>query len=53
MESKGLGDSISKFTKATKLDTFAEVAAKAVGAKGCGCNKRRKWFNKHFPYKAK
>ena len=51
MKSKGLGDSIQKITKATGIESFANIAAKMVGAKGCGCNKRREWLNKQFPYK--
>ena len=49
--SKGLGDSVAKFTEITGIKSFAEFATKAVGKKDCGCNKRKKWLNKHFPYK--
>ena len=49
--SKGLGDSISKITKFTGVKSFAQVVARTVGAKDCGCNKRRNWLNKKFPYK--
>jgi hypothetical protein len=48
MESKGLGDSIEKFTKATGIK---KLANKIPG--GCGCNKRREALNKIFPYKNK
>ena len=51
MKSKGLGDSIQKVTKATGLQSFANVAARMVGAKDCGCIKRKEWLNKKFPYK--
>ena len=51
MKSKGLGDSIQKVTKATGLHSFAKVAAQMVGAKDCGCNKRKEVLNKAFPYK--
>jgi len=51
MKSKGLGDTIHKFTKATGIKTLAEIATRAVGAKDCGCNKRKNWLNKQFPYK--
>jgi len=51
MRSKGLGDSVEKFTKKTGLKSLAEFAAKAAGAKDCGCNKRKQWLNKNFPYK--
>ena len=49
--SKGLGDSVEKITKATGIKSLAQIAAKAVGYKDCGCNKRRNWLNKQFPYK--
>ena len=51
MKSKGLGDSIEKFTKFTGIKSLAQMTAKAVGKKDCGCNKRKKWLNKQFPYK--
>tara|TARA_R110002096_G_scaffold28611_1_gene86608 strand:+ start:160 stop:318 length:159 start_codon:yes stop_codon:yes gene_type:complete len=51
MKSKGLGDSIEKFTKATGIKTLAQVTARLVGKKGCGCNKRKETLNKAFPYK--
>jgi hypothetical protein len=51
MKSKGLGDSIEKFTTFTGIKSFAQVTAKAMGKKGCGCNKRRDKLNKLFPYK--
>ena len=51
MKSKGLGDSIEKVTTTTGLKSLAEFAAKAVGAKDCGCNKRKQWLNNNFPYK--
>ena len=48
MESKGLGDSIEKFTKATGIKALAD---KIPG--GCGCGKRKEALNKAFPYKNK
>ena len=51
MKSKGLGDSIQKITNATGINSFAKIAAKIVGAKDCGCNKRKNWLNAKFPYK--
>jgi len=51
MKSKGLGDSIEKFTKATGIKTLAEATAKLAGKKDCGCNKRKQALNKAFPYK--
>ena len=49
--SRGLGDSIAKFTKATGINSLAQMGAKAVGKKDCGCNKRKEALNKAFPYK--
>jgi hypothetical protein len=51
MKSKGLGDTIEKFTKATGIYSLAQMGARAVGKKDCGCNKRKKALNKAFPYK--
>ena len=31
--------------------SLTEIAAKAVGYKDCGCNKRKAWLNNQFPYK--
>jgi len=50
MKSKGLGDSIEKFTKATGIK---KVVDKVTGKKDCGCNKRKEALNKAFPYKNK
>ena len=51
MKSKGLGDSIEKFTKATGIKSLTKKVTGAVGLKGCGCDKRKEWLNKQFPYK--
>ena len=51
MESRGLGDSIEKITKVTGIKTITQIAAKVIGMKDCGCNKRQQWLNKQFPYK--
>ena len=51
MKSKGLGDTIEKFTKATGIHSLAQMGAAAVGKKDCGCNKRKQTLNKLFPYK--
>ena len=48
---RGLGDSIEKFTKATGIKSLAQISARAVGKKDCGCNKRKEALNKMFPYK--
>ena len=53
-KSKGLGDSIEKFTKITGIKSFTQVLAKSgvLGKKkDCGCNKRKDQLNKAFPYK--
>ena len=49
--SRGLGDSLAKFTKATGINSLAQMGARAVGKKDCGCNKRKEVLNKAFPYK--
>ena len=53
MKSKGVGDTVHKFTKATGLQNLTQIAAKALGYKDCGCDKRKAWLNKQFPYKFK
>jgi hypothetical protein len=45
MKSKGLGDSIAKFTKVTGIEKIANKISS-----DCGCNKRRELLNKKFPY---
>ena len=45
-KSKGLGDTISKITKATGIDKVA----KAVLGDDCGCEERKKKLNQIFPY---
>ena len=47
----GLGDSIAKFTKATGINSLAQMSANVMGKKDCGCNKRKEVLNKAFPYK--
>ena len=51
--SRGLGDSIAKFTRVTGIDNLAQMGAKAMGKKDCGCKKRQETLNKAFPYKNK
>tara|TARA_R110002020_G_scaffold187046_1_gene385133 strand:+ start:835 stop:993 length:159 start_codon:yes stop_codon:yes gene_type:complete len=51
MELKGIGDSIEQFTRTTGLKTLTEIASKAMGYEDCGCNDRKNWLNKQFPYK--
>jgi hypothetical protein len=50
MESKGLGDTVAKITKATGIAKAVETVTHAVGIKDCGCNKRQDQLNKIFPY---
>ena len=50
-KSRGLGDSLAKFTKATGIHSLAHAGARAFGKKGCGCKKRQEALNKKFPYK--
>ena len=50
-KSKGLGDSIEKITRLTGIKSLAQMGARAVGKKDCGCNKRKNILNKAFPYK--
>jgi len=45
-KSRGLGDSIDKFTTATGIKAAVN---KATGG-GCGCNKRKDQLNNMFPY---
>jgi hypothetical protein len=45
MESKGLGDTIEKFTTATGIK---KIADKIPG--GCGCKARKEALNRMFPY---
>ena len=45
MKSKGLGDTIEKFTKATGIKKLANSIPG-----GCGCEKRKEILNKKFPY---
>lgn len=52
-KSRGLGDTIAKFTKATGLDKVAEAVAKAMGQEDCGCKRRQEKLNEILPYKNK
>jgi hypothetical protein len=49
-KSRGLGDSIEKFTKATGIKKIVEAVNKMRGKKDCGCNKRKEMLNKKFSY---
>lgn len=50
MKSKGLGDTIHKFTKATGIKKMVDSVAKATNS-DCGCNSRRDTLNRIVPYK--
>ena len=51
-QSKGLGDTVEKFTRATGIKKAVDVVSKAMG-KDCGCKGRKDKLNKMFPYKKK
>ena len=46
MKPKGLGDTLERFTTATGIKKLADTISG-----GCGCDKRKNWLNKNFPYK--
>ena len=48
--SKGLGDTIAKFTHATGIAKAVEVVTEALGIEDCGCNGRQEWANNLVPY---
>ncbi len=51
MKSKGLGDSVEKFTRVTGIKNLKDLAMRATGYQGdCGCDKRKDWLNQQFPY---
>jgi len=49
MKSRGLGDSIQKFTKATGIKSVVDKVSKGLNIP-CGCEGRRKAMNAIFPY---
>lgn len=51
-KSRGLGDTIEKFTTATGIKKVVNTVAKATG-KDCGCKERRDALNRAFPYQDK
>jgi hypothetical protein len=53
MESKGLGDTIEKFTKATGIKSLTGFLHSNGLIKDCGCNKRKEVLNRAIPYKIK
>ena len=50
MKSKGLGDTIKKFTDWSGITDFFEYI-EDITEQDCGCDKRKNWLNKQFPYK--
>ena len=49
-KSKGLGDSIEKFTTVTGIKKVVDTVSK-VTKKNCGCNEKKDALNRAFPYK--
>ena len=49
-KSRGLGDTIEKFTKKTGIKKVVKVVTKKVGIEDCGCEDRRDSLNRLFPY---
>ena len=52
MKSRGLGDDIAKFTKATGIKKVVDYASNKLNIP-CGCEGRQKAMNALFPYKYK
>ena len=50
-QSRGLGDTVEKITRATGIKKAVDVVSKAMGKKDCGCKGRKDKRNKSFPYK--
>tara|TARA_R110000868_G_C10528526_1_gene733834 strand:+ start:347 stop:499 length:153 start_codon:yes stop_codon:yes gene_type:complete len=50
MKSRGLGDTIHKFTVATGIKKTVDTVAKATNS-DCGCDGRRDTLNRIVPYK--
>ena len=48
--SRGLGDTIAKFTHATGIAKAVEVVTEALGIEDCGCGGRQEWANNLVPY---
>jgi|TARA_Y100001937_G_scaffold111068_1_gene157299 hypothetical protein len=51
-KSKGLGDTVAKFTKATGIKKVVDTVSKVTG-KDCGCGERQNTLNRLFPYNNK
>jgi len=52
MRSKGLGDTVNKFTKATGIEKFVNKISKGLNIP-CGCEARKDAMNNMFPYNKK
>tara|TARA_R100000234_G_C4914302_1_gene141296 strand:+ start:236 stop:400 length:165 start_codon:yes stop_codon:yes gene_type:complete len=52
MSSRGLGDSVHKFTKATGIKKIVDKVSSGLNIP-CGCEARRDALNKAVPYKMK
>tara|TARA_R110001606_G_scaffold173468_4_gene319756 strand:- start:401 stop:556 length:156 start_codon:yes stop_codon:yes gene_type:complete len=50
MKSRGLGDSIEKFTEASGIKSIVDNVSKSLNIP-CGCKGRRDALNKILPYK--
>jgi len=50
MESRGLGDDIAKFTKATGIKSIVDRVSEGLNIP-CGCEGRQKAMNALFPYR--
>jgi hypothetical protein len=50
MKSRGLGDTIEKFTKKTGIK---KVVEKVANGRDCGCSERRDTLNRLFPFNKK
>lgn len=46
-KSRGLGDTVARFTEATGIKNVVEKTTKG----NCGCKRRQDSLNKLFPYK--
>ena len=50
-KSKGLGDTVEKFTEATGIKSVVKYVFDKLG-KDCGCDKRKEKLNQMFKYKS-
>lgn len=50
-EIKGMGDLVAKATKIVGVDKLADKVAKTLGYEDCGCDERRKEWNKAVPFR--